>query len=90
MDGRVEARRDAESVLVNAMDRPVIHCLVSYEWKDGEFTEPALVSLELAAELKERGYAVVVDPADERDLATFERSTPWFWRTRSIDDVMGT
>lgn len=75
---------------MNAVDRPQIRCLVAIEVAEGIFTESGLVSLELAAELKEKGYAVLVDPADEADLATFERRTPWFWRSGYGDDVMGT
>ena len=60
-----------------ADDRPVVRCFVSLplrpepEW----WTAPALVSLELALELKEVGGYIVVgpDPHDERDLAAFER-----------------
>jgi len=53
--------------------RPLVHCLVSIELHPGFFTDAAVVSLELAAELREKGYAVLVDPADERDLAMWER-----------------
>lgn len=62
------------------MDKPVIRCLVSYPVGDLIFTSPALVSLDTAADLKEKGYMVAVDPADERDLATWERNHPWYQR----------
>ena len=60
---------------MDAAVRPVIRCLVSFpvephpEW----YTEPALVCLDVAAELQTRGYMVLVDPSDERDLAMYER-----------------
>lgn len=55
-------------------DKPTITCLVAYPWRDGEYVvwgQP--VSLELAAALKAVGWAVLVDPMTERDLATWER-----------------
>lgn len=60
-----------------ADERPRLHALVSLplrqepEW----WTAPALVSLELALELKEVGGYMIVgpDPQDERDLAMYER-----------------
>ncbi len=59
----------------------MLHCLVALEVREGLFTAPALVSLELAAEMKELGYAVVgPDPDDEQALATYERRQPWFWQ----------
>ncbi len=66
---------------MNAVERPVIRCLVALEMKEALFTSPALVSLELAAEMKDLGYAVIgSDPEDEQALATYERRQPWFWR----------
>lgn len=60
-------------MIVMADDRPRVRCLVSLEIHPGVFTASAVVGLELAAELRGKGYAVLVDPADERDLATWER-----------------
>lgn len=53
-------------------DRPTLRALVAIEVRPDVFTEPAFVSLELAAELAAKGYQVLVDPADERDLAYWE------------------
>jgi hypothetical protein len=56
------------------MDRPAIRCFVAYPLGGDVFTDPAVVSLELALELREKGYAVLgPDPDDEIDLATYER-----------------
>lgn len=60
---------------MHADDRPHIRALVCYpvkaepEW----WTDSAIVSLELAAERQAKGYIVLVDPQDERDLAMWER-----------------
>lgn len=55
--------------------RPTIRALVSFPLsaQPERWSEPAWVSLELAAELQTRGYVVLVDPADERELAMWER-----------------
>jgi hypothetical protein len=46
-------------------DRPTIHCFVALPLRPGAFTSPARVSLELAAEMKTKGYMVVgPDPFD--------------------------
>lgn len=58
-------------------DKPVIRCLVALQIHEWLFTESALVSLDLAAELKEKGWVVLVDPMDERDLASWERIQRW-------------
>jgi hypothetical protein len=62
--------------------RPVIQCFVAYPLGDFEFTEPALVSLEVAEELFTRGYTVLTDPQDEIDLATWERMHRWITSRR--------
>lgn len=54
-------------------ERPAIRCFVSFPLREDLWTDPAIVNLELAAELNARGYMVLVDPADERDLAMWER-----------------
>ena len=56
-------------------ERPGIRALVSYPMTPDPvmWTDAGVVSLELAAELQTRGYMVLVDPADERDLAMWER-----------------
>lgn len=61
---------------MDADERPVLRCFVSFpiqpdpDW----WTDPALVSLELALELKRRGYLVIgPDPEDEQMLAAYER-----------------
>lgn len=57
-------------------ERPVLFCFVSYpiEPDPDWWTEPALVPLTSAEELKQRGWIVVgPDPQDERDLAMYER-----------------
>lgn len=60
-------------------EKPVLHCLVALELREGVFTDPARVSLELALEFKRKGYMVVgPDPDDEQDLATWERANPWY------------
>ena len=55
-------------------DRPTLRALVSYpvEAHPDWYSDPALVSLELAAELHTRGYMVLIDPADERELTMWE------------------
>ena len=57
------------------MERPILRCLVAFavEPNPDWYTDAAVVSLELAAELKERGWMVLLDPQDERDLAMYER-----------------
>ena len=68
------------------MDKPILHCLVSLPITDTLFTAPALVSLELALEFKEKGYMVVgPDPQDEQDLANWERHHPWLLRAKSFE-----
>lgn len=54
--------------------RPVLRALVSYPLgeKPERWSDPAIVSLALAAELQTRGYIVLVDPADQRELAMWE------------------
>lgn len=66
-------------------ERPVLYCFVAFPIAADIFSDPAVVSLELAAELKTRGYLVVgPDPADEIELALWLRTqqhTPkrkWF------------
>ena len=57
-------------------ERPVVRCVVSYPILGAEpdpWSEPAIVSLETAAELSARGYVVIVDYQDQRDLAMWER-----------------
>lgn len=51
-------------------ERPDVHCFVALPLADGEFTAPALVSLGLAAELKEKGYSIV--GPDPHDMAVLE------------------
>lgn len=55
--------------------RPIIHALICYPaGPDPEqWTSSAVVSLEVAAEMNEKGYLVLVDPQDERDLVMWER-----------------
>lgn len=54
--------------------RPIIHCLVAYFVAPfGCVMEPRMMPLEDAAEYARFGFAVLVDPEDERDLATWER-----------------
>lgn len=56
------------------MDRPPIRCLVAYFSPTfGLLTIPRVISLAEAADRAAMGYAVLVDPADECDLATYER-----------------
>ena len=62
-------------VLMEPDDKPTLYCLVAYPLTADVFSDPALVSLELAAELKTRGYLVVgPDPANEIELALWERT----------------
>lgn len=61
---------------MDADERPVLRALVSYPINPLEperWTDAAFVSLELAVELQTKGYIVLVDPQDERDLAMYER-----------------
>lgn len=61
---------------MDADERPTLWCFVSYpiEPHPDWWTGPALVSLTVAEELKQRGYIVVgPDPQDELDLAMYER-----------------
>ena len=61
---------------MDADERPAIRALVSYPiqpWEPERWTDAAVVSLEIAAELQTKGYMVLVDPQDERDLAMYER-----------------
>lgn len=57
-----------------AVDRPVLRCLIGVVLDDGEIYR-RLVTLAQAVALRDKGYAlhVLVDPADECDLATYER-----------------
>lgn len=73
LKARNECAGSHNPVIVMADDRPRVRCLVSLEICPGVFTDSAECSLELAAELRGKGYAVLVDPADERDLASWER-----------------
>lgn len=62
---------------MNTDERPVLWCFVSYPIihdTPERWSEPALVALEVAEELKQKGYHVIgPDPAGEEALATFER-----------------
>jgi hypothetical protein len=60
---------------MDADERPRIRALVCYPLRSDPsmWTDSAVVSLEVAAELKAKGYLVLVDPQDERDLAMYER-----------------
>lgn len=54
--------------------RPQLHALVAYFCPPfGVMTEPKVMRLEDAAEFAQFGFTVLVDPEDERDLATWER-----------------
>lgn len=56
-------------------ERPTVYCLVAIEILPGVYTEPALVSLELAAELHDKGYAVVgPDPEDIAAVEEYDRA----------------
>ena len=55
------------------MEKPALRCLVSLPLAPALFTPPVLVSLELAEELYQKGYIVLVDPQDQSDLALWER-----------------
>lgn len=66
--------------------RPRIRAIVSFplDPHPALWSEPALVSLQTAAELQARGWVVLVDPQDVEEFATWERSqrvpapvTPW-------------
>lgn len=68
-------------------DRPELRCFVAFPIAGDVFSDPALVSLETAADLRAKGYLVVgPDPQDEIDLATWERAqrvkhgAKWFER----------
>ena len=60
---------------VTMQGRPVLHALISFPIRPEPetWTAGAVVSLEVAAEMKGKGYIVLVDPQDERDLAMYER-----------------
>lgn len=60
---------------MDAESRPPVHCLVAwFSPVFGLVGEPKVMPLEDAADYAQAGWAVLVDPADERDLATFERA----------------
>lgn len=66
-------------------ERPKIRALVAHSTTDGLFTEPRVVSLEQAVDYARYGFVVLIDPADECDLATWERhqrsgGVKWFER----------
>lgn len=55
-------------------ERPVLHALVCYFCEPfGCVTEPRVMPLEEALDYVRFGFAVLVDPEDERDLAMHER-----------------
>lgn len=56
------------------MGRPTLRVFVAFPIYADVYSEPALVGLELALELKQKGYQVVgPDPQDEEELAAYER-----------------
>lgn len=63
---------------MDADERPVLHALVCY-WSDvfgiiGDAHDwPKVMPLEDAIDYARAGFAVLVDPQDERDLAMHER-----------------
>lgn len=55
-------------------ERPILHALVGFYCPPfGLIRRPLLVPLEDAVDYKRFGYIVLVDPADERELAGYER-----------------
>lgn len=60
---------------VSTHERPSIRALVCYPvGAEPEcWTDAAFVSLELAADLHTKGYLVLVDPQDERDVVMYDR-----------------
>ena len=59
-------------------ERPTVHVFVALEIRPGWFTAPALVSLELAEELHQKGYCVVgPDPEDMDAVAEYDRVKRW-------------
>lgn len=54
------------------MERPAIRGYPIRPEPEG-WSSAAFVSLEVAAELSAKGYIVLIDPQDERDLAMHER-----------------
>lgn len=64
-------------------DRPIVHVLVALEIRPGHFTAPALVSLELAEELHQKGYTVVgPDPEDMDAVQEYDRVRRWLGVSR--------
>lgn len=54
--------------------RPVITALIGYHVEPfGVIGSPKIVPLDEAAQYHALGFAVLVDPADEAELATWER-----------------
>lgn len=55
--------------------RPKIRCLVAFPMKDGHVwpLKPNVVTLVEAVAYKKLGYAVLVDPEDEAELARWEQ-----------------
>lgn len=52
------------------VDKPTLRCLVAFPLCADVFSEPAVVSVELAVELHARGYMVLgPDPEDEGEYA---------------------
>lgn len=58
--------------------KPILHALVGYFCPPfGLVSEPRVMPLEDAVDFHDWGFWVLVDPADERDLATWERAQRW-------------
>lgn len=54
-------------------DRPHLHCLVGFMSPAfGLIGEPKVMPLEDAIDYARFGFTILVDPADERDLAMYE------------------
>lgn len=60
--------------MMETNDRPCLHALVAYFSPGfGLLTEPKVLPLDDAMDYRHYGFTILVDPMDERDLATWER-----------------
>ena len=64
--------------MADPFDKPPVHALVGwYDTQIGLVGDGQIVSLEEALVYHQLGAWVFVDPADEADLATWERQHRW-------------
>ena len=54
-------------------ERPVIHCIVGYEWADDCRCASVVLTLDEAAELVPHGWTIMIDPFDWEVLTRWEQ-----------------